>query len=67
MTDEYPFFCFAYKIPQGTPVGIRLSLDGSDDCWTIPVVGHSDLTCGDTNMLHSFSSQSGDSIIDDDQ
>jgi len=64
MTDEYPFFCFAYKIPQGVPVGIRLSLDGYNNCWTIPIIGLSVLTCG--NMLHSFSSQ-GDSIVDDDQ
>ena len=65
LTDEYPFFCFAYKIPQGVSVGLRLSLRGYADCYYIPVTSYGGPSCSD--VLHSFSSQSADVIMDDDQ
>ena len=65
LTDEYPFFCFAYKIPQGVPVGLRVSLSGYSSCYYIPVTSYGDPSC--PNELHSFSSQSVDVIMDDNQ
>ena len=60
LTDEYPFFCFAYKIPQGVPVGLRVSLRGYEDCYYIPVTSYGQPSC--STVLNSL-----DSIMDDNQ
>ena len=46
-------------------MGLRVSLSEYSGCYYIPVTSYGSPSC--PNVLHSFSSQSVDVIMDDDQ